>query len=284
MSRDNRLGKGLDALMRGSYEDNGREKTDKQFADINSIVPNPDQPRKEFDRESLEELSASIKEKGIIQPILVEKKGDRYMIIAGERRYRAARMAGMDKVPIIIGKFSQHEKLEIALIENIQRKDLTPIEEAMAYNALMVSGGHSQEELAKIVGKKRSTVANSVRLLRLAPEMQEALGKNDISAGHARAILSVDAEENRKVLFDKIISAGLTVRQAEKMAAELNGENGPDITVRSSTKSREIEEAEQRFMDRLGTKVSIKGTLSKGKLEISYFSQRDLQRIFEILE
>lgn len=284
MSRDKRLGKGLDALMRGSYEDNGREKTDKQFADINSIVPNPDQPRKEFDRESLEELAESIKEKGIIQPILVEEKGDRYMIIAGERRYRAARMAGMDKIPVIIGTFSQHEKLEIALIENIQRKDLTPIEEAMAYNALMVSGGHSQEELAKIVGKKRSTVANSIRLLRLAPEMQEALGKNDISAGHARAILSVDAEEKRKVLFDKIISAGLTVRQAEKMAAELNGEKGPDITVRGSTKSREIEEAEQRFMDRLGTKVSIKGTLSKGKLEISYFSQRDLQRIFEILE
>lgn len=284
MSRDKRLGKGLDALMRGSYDDSSKEKTDKQFADINAIVPNPDQPRKEFDRESLEELAESIKEKGIIQPILVEKKGDRYMIIAGERRYRAARMAGMDKIPIIIGTFSQHEKLEIALIENIQRKDLTPIEEAMAYNALMVSGGHSQEELAKIVGKKRSTVANSIRLLKLDTEMQEALGKNDISAGHARAILSVDDEEKRKTLFEKIISSGLTVRQAEKMAADLNRENGPDITVRSSTKSREIEETEQRFMDRLGTKVSIKGTLNKGKLEISYFSQRDLQRIFEILE
>ena len=163
MSRDKRLGKGLDALMRGSYEDNGREKTDKQFADINSIVPNPDQPRKEFDRESLEELAESIKEKGIIQPILVEEKGDRYMIIAGERRYRAARMAGMGKIPIIIGTFSQHEKLEIALIENIQREDLNPIETALGYRNLMNKFYITQTDLASYCGKSKAAVSNALR-------------------------------------------------------------------------------------------------------------------------
>ena len=284
MSREKRLGKGLDALMKASYEEHTAEKKEGNFADINMIIPNPDQPRKEFDRESLEELAESIKEKGIIQPVLVERTGDKYLIIAGERRFRAARMAGLEQIPIIIGKFSHQEKLEIALIENIQRKDLTPVEEAMAYNSLMVSGGYNQEELAKVVGKNRSTVANSLRLLKLGPEMQEALSRGKISAGHARAILSVEDEGKRRELFEKIVANGLTVRQAEKAASEIN-DPGIDIKpVKIISRNAEIKEFEQKFMERLGTEVAIKGSLKKGKLEISFYSQRDHQRIFEMME
>ena len=276
-----RLGKGLGALMEAQPTDEKETKS----VDISLIVPNPDQPRKEFDQDSLEELADSIKEKGIIQPILVEKTGDKYQIIAGERRFRAAKIAGLDKIPITIGRFSAQEKLEIALIENIQRKDLTPVEEALAYESLMQSGNLSQEELAKIVGKKRSTVANSLRLLKLNDEMRTALSSGAISAGHARAILSVEGKENQQKLFKAIEKKGLSVREAEALAGKYNEEFSEGISPKldNNQKQTEILDAEQKFMEKLGIKVAIKGSLNKGKLVISYKTAKELQGIFEML-
>lgn len=276
-----RLGKGLGALMEAQPTDEKETKS----VDISLIVPNPDQPRKEFDQDSLEELADSIKEKGIIQPILVEKTGDKYQIIAGERRFRAAKIAGLDKIPITIGRFSAQEKLEIALIENIQRKDLTPVEEALAYESLMQSGNLSQEELAKIVGKKRSTVANSLRLLKLNDEMRTDLSSGAISAGHARAILSVEGKENQQKLFKAIEKKGLSVREAEALAGKYNEEFSEGISPKldNNQKQTEILDAEQKFMEKLGTKVAIKGSLNKGKLVISYKTAKELQGIFEML-
>ena len=261
------------------------DEKETKSVDISLIVPNPDQPRKEFNQDSLEELADSIKEKGIIQPILVEKTGDKYQIIAGERRFRAAKIAGLDKIPITIGRFSAQEKLEIALIENIQRKDLTPVEEALAYESLMQSGNLSQEELAKIVGKKRSTVANSLRLLKLNDEMRTALSSGAISAGHARAILSVEGKENQQKLFKAIEKKGLSVREAEALAGKYNEEFSEGISPKldNNQKQTEILDAEQKFMKKLGTKVAIKGSLNKGKLVISYKTAKELQGIFEML-
>jgi len=277
-----RLGKGLGALMEESHL---VVEKDTNLVDISLIVPNPDQPRKEFDQDSLNELADSIREKGIIQPILVEKTGDKYQIIAGERRFRAAKIAKLDKIPVVIGSFSAQEKLEIALIENIQRKDLSPIEEALAYESLMQSGNLSQEELAKIVGKKRSTVANSLRLLKLNDEMRAALSTGTISAGHARAILSVETAENQQKLFKTIEKKELSVREAETLATKYNEETVEEISPKldNNQKQAEILETEQKFMEKLGTKVAIKGSLDKGKLVISYKTAKELQGIFEIL-
>ncbi|MCQ2603537.1 MAG: ParB/RepB/Spo0J family partition protein [Spirochaetia bacterium] len=276
-----RLGRGLEALMKTEYSENVQ--TDMKI-DIDKIIPNPNQPRKEFDLSALEELAASIKEKGIIQPILVEKENDgRYRIIAGERRYRAAKMAGLTAIPVVFGTFTPREKLEIALIENIQRKDLTPIEEANAYNALMAEEDLSQDELAKIVGKNRSTVANSLRLLKLSPEMQNALAQGHLTAGHARALLSVDAEENREKLFDRIIGNQISVREAEKIAADMN-ENNCGKKSKNIEKSSDLIQIEQKLKKLLKTKVSIKGTEEKGKLIISYRSNDELQNFISNFE
>lgn len=291
MSKENktkRLGKGLEALIPNfETEKISSEEESGNFVDIEKLIPNPDQPRKEFDEESLEELSASIREKGIIQPILVEKEGDKFKIVAGERRYRAAKKAELKRVPVVFGSFSEREKLEIALIENIQREALSPIEEAKAYNSLMLSGDLNQKDLEKITGKKRSTIANSMRLLKLPPEMQEALSSGDITPGHARAILSVMDPANQQLIFKKIIDGFLSVRESEKLASFYNGEKRisekqPEKKVLKQ-KDPDISDAEQKFMNILGTKVELKGTLEKGKLEISYYSHSDLERLFEII-
>ncbi len=254
---------------------------------IENVSGNPDQPRKSFDEGSLAELSASIKEKGVIQPILVEKKGDSYIIIAGERRYRASKMAGLATVPVIVRDFSDNEKLEIALIENIQREDLNPIEEARAYHDLMARANFNQEEVALKVGKNRSTVANSLRLLKLPEDIQKSLSEGLISAGHARAILSFDTENQMKDLHKKIISDGLSVREAEGLSASgkksttKKSGNGGRISPQVNPELRGIQE---KFIDKFGTKVNISGNLHKGKIEISYFSMDDLERLYEIIK
>ena len=277
-----RLGRGYDALIPNAGSIKNQETS---FIDIQLIITNPDQPRKDFDPVALQELANSIKEKGILQPILVEKTGDKYLIIAGERRYRAALMAHMTQVPIIMGHFSKQEKLEIALIENIQRKDLTPIEEALAYEALMKNSSLNQDELAKKVGKNRSTIANSLRLLKLDDQMKEAVSRGTLTAGHARAILSVDTKENQQKLFEAIEKKGLSVREAEAMAAKLNQEddNAVNPKLYNSKKDPEMAATEQRFAEKLGTKVALKGTMKKGKLEISYKTKEELLHLYEML-
>ena len=277
-----RLGRGYDALIPNAGAIKNQE---TNFIDIQLIITNPDQPRKDFDQAALQELANSIKEKGILQPILVEKVADKYQIIAGERRYRAALLAHLDKVPIITGHFSKQEKLEIALIENIQRKDLTPIEEALAYEALMQNSNLNQDELAKKVGKNRSTIANALRLLKLNNQMKDAVSRGTLTAGHARAILSVDSKANQHKLFEAIEKKGLSVREAEAMAAKLNQEDANAVNPKlyNSKKDPEMTATEQKFAEKLGTKVALKGTMKKGKLEISYKTKEELLHLYEML-
>ncbi len=277
-----RLGRGYDALIPNAGTIKNQE---TNFVDIQLIITNPDQPRKDFDQTALQELANSIKEKGILQPILVEKTDDKYLIIAGERRYRAALLAHLTQVPIITGHFSKQEKLEIALIENIQRKDLTPIEEALAYEALMKNSNLNQDELAKKVGKNRSTIANSLRLLKLSDQMKEAVSRGTLTAGHARAILSVDSKENQQKLFEAIEKKDLSVREAEAMAAKLNQEDANAVNPKlyNSRKDPEMAATEKRFAEKLGTKVALKGTMKKGKLEISYKTKEELLHLYEML-
>ncbi|MFP4362904.1 MAG: ParB/RepB/Spo0J family partition protein [Spirochaetia bacterium] len=284
------LGKGINALFQ---EDSSGTETEKKLHEvlqlpINKIAANPEQPRKAFQEEALQELADSIREKGIIQPIIAEAtESGKYLILAGERRYRAAQLAGLEAVPVIVKDISEKDRLEIALIENIQREDLTPIEEAMAYKHLVESSNLSQEEVAHHVGKKRSTITNSLRLLKLPQNMQQAIEDRKISAGHARAILSVKTEASQQQLFTRIVREGLSVRESERLAAAINsGPEKPAFESGDRAKQQldpELQSFEQKLLDKLGTKISINGSLEKGKIEIHYFSGDDLQRIYELL-
>ncbi len=280
------LGKGLNSLIPQYDEPENSPDSSVSTVPINRIRVNPDQPRKTFNEEALRELADSIKEQGIIQPIIVEKDGSEYNIVAGERRFRAARMAGLFEIPVIIRKYTTEEKLEAALIENIQREDLNAVEEAMGYQMLMNTLHLNQEEVAKKVGKKRSTVANSLRLLNLPEDIQEALVSGKITAGHARTLLSVVNPSDMRILYSRILNDGLSVRESEKQAAALN--NGERTAPEKKEepkkiKDPEISRMEQKFIDALGTKVTVKGGLKKGKIEISYFSLDDLERIYDII-
>ncbi len=286
------LGKGIDALFQSLSEEKKEEElsfdSGYEMMDISRLFPNPNQPRKEFRKEALEELAASIRAKGVLQPLLVEPRGDgTYCIVAGERRYRAALLADLKQVPTIVRSFSEQEKLEIALIENLQREDLTPIEEAKAYKSLMETAGLSQEDLSSRIGKNRSTIANSLRLLKLPEDMQEAVNKGELTAGHARAILSVLNPSDMRILFHRILTKGLSVREAEAMASNLNkGARGSASSEEDRfPKQRpiELQEMEQRLLNVLGTKVQIRGNGKRGTIEISYFSTEDLERLIEIL-
>ena len=251
------------------------------------LMPNPKQPRKNFKQQELEELAESIREHGVIEPILIEKTdGDAFYIIAGERRTRAAKIAGVEKVPVQIRKYDDVKKLEIALIENIQRENLNPIEEAQAYYDLMQLGDLTQEDVAKRVGKKRPTIANAVRLLKLPEDMQKSLVEGQISAGHARAILTVTNVSDMRILFGKIIGSDLSVHEAEALAHQYN--NGGKALEKPSAKPTEqkdpnLAEIEQKFIDVFGTKVAIKGDMEKGSIQINYFSKDDLDRLYNII-
>ncbi len=279
------LGKGLGSLIPQIDEekDNG---TRVENISLNLIHPNPHQPRKKFNEDALRELSASIKEQGIIQPVIVEKEGSRYTIIAGERRFRAARMAGLFEIPAIVRHYTEAERLEAALIENIQREDLNAIEEARGYQMLMNTLHLNQEEVSGKVGKKRSTVANSLRLLKLPEDMQTALINGDITAGHARSLLSVLNPSDMRILYSRILHDGLSVRETEEQAASLNNgvrtkKEGGNVSDKPA--DPELRRIEQKFIDALGTKVTVKGNIKKGKIEIAYFSLDDLERIYDIL-
>ena len=282
--------KGEPAAPDGGNAPAGAEGTKKQggeiFIALEKLKANPSQPRKDFGETELEELADSIKEQGIIQPIIAEDSGDgSYTIIAGERRMRAARLAGLTEVPVILRKYSDKKRMIVSLIENIQRANLNPIEEASAYRQLMELEGFSQDEVAARVGKNRATVANALRLLKLPAQMQESISKNELSPGHARAVLSVSGAKAQEILFREILKKGLSVREAEKRAAVLGSQNKK--TVKASAKkllrAPELDAMEEKFITRLGTKVVLNGDLNKGTVVIDYYSMEDLERLYEIL-
>ncbi|MBE3130204.1 MAG: ParB/RepB/Spo0J family partition protein [Spirochaetes bacterium] len=282
------LGKGISALLGDEEKREGPGTTEVA---LSTLRPNPSQPRKDFADARLRELADSIRQKGVLQPILVEAGPDgRYTIIAGERRFRAAKLAGLEKIPVIVGRFGADEKLEIALIENVQREDLTPIEEAQAYRRLMDMAALSQEQVAAKVGKDRSTIANSLRLLKLPEEMQQAIARGEMSPGHARAILMLVNPADQQLLFRRIVDRGISVREAEEAAAGLNrGKKSAQKAGAGEKPSRgrkepEIRAIEEKLIEKLGTKVEIKGTGKKGRIEIAYYSIDDLDRLLELLK
>ncbi|MDR0444143.1 MAG: ParB/RepB/Spo0J family partition protein [Treponema sp.] len=253
---------------------------------VDKLAAHPGQPRKTFDETEMKELADSIAQYGIIQPIIAADAGDgSYIIIAGERRTRAARLAGLKTVPVIIREYTDQKRLEVSLIENIQRSDLNPIEEAAAYKNLMDFSGLSQDELAARVGKNRSTVANALRLLKLPVEIQKSIEQGSVTPGHARALLSVNNVKTREKLYKDILAGALSVREAEKRAAALNTvttdakEKKPDA---KKKRPPEIDAMADKFIGKLGTKVVIDGDLNKGRILIDYYSMEDLERLYEI--
>lgn len=247
------------------------------------IEPNKNQPRKNFDMEKLEILAESIKEHGIIQPIVVTKISDnRYQIVAGERRWRAAKIAGLDTIKAIVKEYSMETVSEIALIENLQREDLNPIEEAQGYNTLMKKYNFTQEKISKRIGKSRSAIANSLRLLSLDDEIKEYLTSGEITSGHARAILALSDGDMRHKLAEKIVAEGLNVRQAEKWVKDLQEEKPKPVKEKSNVDA-ELEKIQTKMAASLGTRVKIMPGAKKGKIEIEYYGNEDLERLMDIL-
>jgi ParB family chromosome partitioning protein len=283
------LGKGLDALL-PSDEVELIEHGDIISMGLEKIRANPNQPRKSFDENALVDLTNSVKEHGVIQPIIVEEEGDGYLIIAGERRFRAAQRAGLREIPVIVRSYSEEKRLEISLVENIQRTDLNPIEEASAYKALIDITGRNQDAVASLVGKSRSAVTNALRLLKLSPPMQESLKKGEISPGHARALLTVKDTSARERLFNNITAEGLSVRSAEKIVLDEQTKNFRAETLRTkasvkrtpSKRDPHLADMEEKFIESLGTKVSIEGDFNRGVVRIEYYSMQDLERLYEI--
>ncbi len=250
---------------------------------IMQVVPNPDQPRTNFKKEEIEELAASIEKDGVLQPILVRKVGkDTYQIIAGERRWQASRLAGLEKVPIRIKEADDGKALELALIENIQRSDLNPIEEAYGYKRLMERNGMTQAEVAQAMSKGRSTVANALRLLELPEEAQQLLFEEKITAGHARAILSISDAAGRKKLTDKLASEKLSVREAEALARLFSGKKSEEPTARQAMPAS-YKKAAKALRDVLKTNVRVKSSKGKNKIEIEFKDEEELQRLCEAL-
>lgn len=252
------------------------------------LKPNPKQPRVEFNQKQLEELCESIKVNGILQPIIIEDAGDGgFYIIAGERRTRASRMAGLTKVPVQLRKFDEQQKLEMALIENIQRADLNPIEEATAYYNLIQMSDLNQEEVAKRVGKNRSTVANAIRLLKLPEDIQRAIVAGQITSGHARALLMVKNDADMRVMFGKIVGNGLSVREAEALADEYNGGSraaAKKVEKKADKKDADVLNFEQELRNIFGTRaVNLKGDINKGSIVIGFDSAKEFDRIYEVL-
>lgn len=311
MAKHQGLGKGLGALMQEAdlseeISENGvqlkenaspvnlnlptgisSDENGTLWVDPALLKPNPRQPRTYFDDEKLAELTESVRNEGILSPVIIEDANDgTFFIIAGERRTRAAKAAGLKKIPVQLRKYSEQRKLEVALIENIQRTDLNALEEAQAYYDLMELGNLTQDQVAERVGKNRSTVANCLRLLKLPEDIQKALVMDSISSGHARAILSLENDSDKRILFGKIIGQGLSVRQSENIAKEMK--SGISSVAKTDLKPEpkkdpNLAALEQKLIERLGTKVQLKGGFSKGTISINYFSSEDLDRIFNLI-
>ena len=291
----NGLGKGLDSLIPTKAENNikkeksisAEEKKAENYGEINVkinlVEPNREQPRKDFDEDALLELADSIKQFGILQPLLVQKKKDYYEIIAGERRGRAAKLAGMKEVPVLIKNYTDQEIVEISLIENIQRENLNPIEEAMAYKRLLEEFNLKQDEVAERVSKSRTAVTNSMRLLKLSDRVQQMIVDDMISTGHARALLAIDDEEQQYNLANKIFDEKLSVRDTEKLVKSLKN---PKKQVKKEKIEHTFvyENLEERMKNVIGTKVSVNPKANgKGKIEIEYYSEEELERIYDLI-
>ncbi len=283
------LGKGLDALIpKEKKADSPSENKDYTSLDIHLIKPNKLQPRKTFDEESLDELSNSIKENGIIQPLVVRRKGSEYEIIAGERRWRASQKAGIKELPVIIKEVTESTVLQLALIENLQREDLNPMEEAEAYNQLIEEFNYTHEEVSKKIGKNRSTITNQIRLLKLSDNAKRALNSKEISAGHARALLSLDSDNESDKVLDEIIKKNLSVRKTEELIKSIiSGNNEKKPAIKSKTQNENtdyfIEEIVEELTRSLGTKVKIKNKGDKGTIEIEYYSTEELDRLIGMI-
>ena len=289
------LGRGINSLI-GDYDNSSFEVAKLEEAGakvqeiaIDKIKANPNQPRKVFDPDALEELKQSIITQGVIIPLIVEELAkDSYVIVAGERRYRASKLAGLKTLPCIVRSFSDMQRMEVALIENIQRENLNPVEEAKAFSYLLTEQGIKQEELANRVGKSRPAISNSLRLLNLPSNMLDALSEGKFSAGHARALLSVESPADREILYNKIIKEELSVRQAEVVAGNLNkgiravnNNVNPDMK-KNKDKSEEIMDIEEKFLQVTGCQVEIKGKVNKGKLVLPYSNAGELERIYQL--
>ena len=250
--------------------------------DIDAVEPNPDQPRTSFKKDDLEELANSIKKNGLLQPILVRRIGDKYQIIAGERRWQACKSLGMKSVPVRVKDVSDDETIILALVENIQRSDLNPIEEAYGYRRMMERGKMTQSEVAQAVSKGRSTIANALRLLELPEDAQQLLFEERITAGHARAILSIPTKEGRRKLTDKLVEETISVREAEAIARLLSGVKKEPSQQRPQ-QPKSYKTAARTLSDTLGTNVKIKSSGGKNKIEIEFKDETDLERLFRII-
>ncbi len=294
MKSNRGLGKGLSALFSETESDYGKsllfEESEEQSGqgvtevDVGLVFANPNQPRKAFDPTALQELADSIEKHGVIMPIIVNKSGDRYMIIAGERRYRASKLAGLKKVPVIIKNYNERQIKEISLIENLQREDLNPIEAANAMKSLMTDYGLTQEDLADRIGKSRPSIANTLRLLSLAPEVMKMVETGSLSAGHARAMISVP-EVDQKKMANATIKEGLSVREVEKRVKEYF--MTPEEKARKKQKaelSLELKELVSDMQRVFGTKINAIGNDTKGRIYIDYYTRDDLDRLSDIVE
>lgn len=275
------LGKGLDALL-GDYS--SAPAAGVQEVDVYLVDTNLAQPRKSFDEDKLNELAGSIARHGVVQPIIVRQNGERYTIVAGERRYRAARIAGLSTVPIVVKELPDEEVMEVALIENIQREDLNPIEEAAAIRFLMQQHDLTQEEVASRLSKSRPAVANSLRLLALPEGVQDMLKDGRLQAGHARALAALHDGPAQLTLAQEIADKGLSVRDAEARAKSVAAGKGKQLTIKAAAQpDSDLLAAEERMREFLGTKVSIVGSASRGKVIIEYFTKEDLQAVYDAI-
>lgn len=280
MKKKGGLGKGLDAIFMENTTENGN---DTVVLALEEITPNREQPRKEFDEEKIAELADSIRQHGVLQPLLVRPMvTGGYQIVAGERRFRAARMAGLHEVPVVVRELEDAQVTELALIENLQREDLTPMEEAMGYQSLMEQYRLTQEQVAETVGKSRPAIANALRLLQLPEEIRELLELGKITAGHARALLSFPDEESRMQGAKLAAEQGITVRELEKMAQKAG--QPKKEKPRSSQRSTYFDEVELSLHEYLGRRVKVAGSRKKGTLQIEFYGEEDLQALLNSLK
>jgi ParB family chromosome partitioning protein len=284
------MGRGLGAILNAESKTNINSASDEGAktlvgniveVSIDDIYPNPNQPRTYFDEKALSDLAESIKSLGIIQPITLRKDGEKFEIISGERRYRASKIAGLASIPAYIRLVNDQVLLEMALVENIQREDLDPIEVALTYQRLLDEVGMTQENLSQRVGKERSTITNSVRLLKLTPDIQNGIRSGQISAGHGRAIMGLDSDEKRKSLFDKIIELQLNVRQAEQLAGQMKNPQEKEKVIKQTLVPNHVKKAQKNLSDILNVNVEIKTAANgkKGKIVLDFKNEEELESI-----
>ena len=289
MAKKSGLGKGLGAILSDKYDSQALDivpnSDDSQIVELKivDVEPNKDQPRKEFDKEKLDELADSISKHGVIQPIIVTKQGSIYQIVAGERRWRASKQAGLKKIPAIIRNYDEIKIMEVALIENLQRENLNPVEEALGYKSLMETFSLTQDKISERVGKSRSAIANSLRLLNLPDKVLSMLEKGEISTGHAKVILSISNKNEQIQVAELIFEMKMSVRETENYIKNKSKTKKSGTSVSSEVKMA-IKEMENVFSKYLGTKVKIKDSNGKGKIEIAYYSHDEFERLMELLK